>query len=128
MQNSRNTINKRMTNTIMEDHYYNNNYNTQPGVSQEKTLSPEDQERIKEAYKENISDTITAAVAHMIENAVRSGLTVDEIIMAIEDTGFAQNPTPFYLRKILQTWAENGVTVSRIRHYVGANRALPWWK
>lgn len=139
MTNTRNIPNKTMNpiKTITEDeHYtidYNNNYNTAPGVSQEnkckrRPLSPPECEMIKEAYLQNISDTMTAAVAHLIEKAFDSGLQVDEIIMAIEETGMAKNPTPWYLKRILENWAENGVTVSRIRHLVGPNRALPWWK
>lgn len=129
MTNNRNPINKTMTieNIITEDHNYYN-YTTQPGVSQEKPYCLEDFDLIKEAYHDNISDTITATVANMIEKAFYNGLTRDEIIMAIEDTGMARYPSPWYLKKILETWAENGVTVSRLRNTVKANKANVWWK
>lgn len=131
MTNSRNTSNNTMTNSntiITEDHYNNNYYNTEPGVSQPRYMTPEECDAIKDAYLNNISDTMTAAVAHMIEQAFTAGLTSSEIIMAIEDTGMAKFPSPWYLKKILTTWAENGVTVSRIRNLVQSNRAQPWWK
>lgn len=129
MTNNRNLSNNTMnSNTISHDYYYNNNYTTQPGVSQEKCLSAEDCETIKQAYLNNISDTMSMAVANMLEKAYEHGLTVDEIVMAIEETGFAKDPTPWYLRKILENWAENGVSFSRIRHTYGKNKAVPWWK
>lgn len=104
---------------------YNNNYiNTAPGV----LFTCEEMERIKNAYLDNISDRIPAAVAVMIERAIDHGLTCDEIVMAIEETGFAPYPSPRYLQKVLENWAENGVTVSRIKHSVSANRASAWWK
>jgi len=64
----------------------------------------------------------------MIEKAFANGLEANEIIMAIEETGFAPQPSPWYLKKILENWVTNGVTVSKIRHLVSANRGLPWWR
>lgn len=126
MTANRNTTNNSMTDQQKNQDNYNNYYynNTVPGVS----LTPEDGERIKEAYLDNIADRMTGAVANMITNAFNRGLSVNEIVMAIEETGFAPNPSPAYLRRILENWAENGVTVSKIKHLVSANRALPWWK
>ena len=106
------------------NNYYNNNYTHVTG----RFLSPEQCEAIKIAYVENISDRVPGAVAHMIEKAFASGLEADEIVMAIEETGFAPQPSPWYLKKILENWVENGVTVSRIRHEVSKNQGLPWWK
>lgn len=107
--------------------YYNNNYynnSTEPGVF----LSCEEMERIKDAYLDNVSNNITGAVAAIIEKAIQSGLTGDEIVMAIEETGFAPFPSPRYLQKVLENWAENGVTISKIRHEISSNRGNPWWK
>lgn len=127
MTTNRNTTNNNMTE--QQKHHqdnYNNYYynNTVPGVS----LTAEDGERIKEAYLDNISDRMTGAVANMITNAINKGLTVNEIIMAIEETGFAPQPSPAYLRRILENWAESGVTFSKILHAHHINKALPWWK
>ena len=126
-------------NTTTVDHHnsnYNNyNYNnryTDPGVRVEKTLSPEEGEAIVEAYKLNISEYgMTAAVAQEIEQAYAKGLTAEEIILAIEETGFAPRPSPAYLRAILRNWAFSGVTVTK--NPVGGsniktNNAQPWWK
>lgn len=104
------------------DNYY---YNTHTSG---RFLTPENGEAIKTAYLENISDTMTGAVAHMIEDAFKNGLEAAEIVMAIEETGFAPRPSPAYLRKILENWVTNGVTVSKIRHEVQSNRGQPWWK
>ena len=111
---------------IPHNQYYNNNTNNdtpEPGV-----LSPEDGERMREAYEDNIGRPMTLAVASMIEKALAHGLTVDEIIMAIEETGFARDPSPWYLRAILEHWAATGVTVSKARHEIRANRGVRWWR
>ena len=103
-----------------------NNYNVSHAAG--RFMSPEDCAAIKDAYCDNISDTMTGAIARMIEDAFKSGLEASEIVMAIEETGFAPRPSPWYLRKILENWVENGVTVSKIRHEVKANKGQPWWK
>ena len=106
------------------NNYYNNNYTHGAG----RFLSPERCEAIKMAYVENISDRVPGAVAHMIERAFASGLEADEIVMAIEETGFAPQPSPWYLKKILENWVTYGVTMSRIRHEQKINQGVPWWK
>lgn len=108
-----------------QDNYNNYYYNTHVTG---RFLNPEQCEAIKQAYIDNISDSLTAAVANMIESAFKHGLEANEIVMAIEETGFAPRPSPAYLRRVLENWVENGVTVSKIRHEVSANRGLPWWK
>lgn len=104
-----------------QNHYYNNNYNNY------NQTSPEAMQTIREAYEENIGQ-LTGAVAKLIEQVLDHGLTAEEVVMAIEETGFAPKPSPAYLRRILQNWAETGVTVSRIRHLAAPNRALKWWR
>lgn len=117
------------TRNIIQNH--NNNYisngagRVQPGRPVRAT--PADFERIRETYADNIG-TMTAAIGRMIERALDHGLTVDEICMAIEETGFAPRPTAWYLRAILEAWAENGVTISKIRHQVKANAGTRWWR
>lgn len=102
----------------------NNNYNHASG----RFMTPENCEAILTAYQENINETMPGAVAHMIEDAYKHGLEADEIVMAIEETGFAPKPSPWYLRKILENWVTNGVTVSKLRHEIKANKGLPWWR
>lgn len=98
-------------------------------VDPDRKWLPEEGERILESYLENINDTMTSAVAHMIERAYQSGLSVDEIIMAIEETAFAPHPSPRYLRAVLKSWIETGFTVSKIRHFSSQNDSrIAWWK
>lgn len=101
----------------------NNNYHPEPGVSYTK----EDLDEIRAAYEDNIG-TLTGAAACMIEEAMMHGISPSDVIMAIEDTGMAPRPTPYYLRAILRRWAETGVTVSRNRRTVKPNTASKWWR
>ena len=97
-----------------EYNYHNNNYNnidTEPGV----LISPEDGERIAQSYHRNIGN-LTGAVASFITQAVASGLTVANILEAIEITGFAPRPSAAYLRAILRNWIRDGVTTSQIKY------------
>ena len=120
------TSSRTSTTSSITDHQ--NDYNNYYTHAAERFLSPEDCEAIKNAYQENISDAMPGAVAHLIERAFASGLTAEEIVMAIEETGFAPRPSPWYLKAILENWVENGVTVSKIRHLAKANRGIAWWK
>ena len=134
MTTRRNNIDKTMTEQQEKEHnnnqgyapynYYNNNIHTDPGVFQPK----EALERIAEAYRANIAREITQAAARLIEDALRHGMEPDTVILAIEETGLASRPSPYYLRAVLQNWAESGVTVSRARNRQGRTDARPWWK
>ena len=108
-----------------QNHY---NYNKAHGTG--RFMTPEDCEAIKTAYLDTISDTMSGAVARMIEDAFKAGLTADEIVMAIEETGFAPRPSPLYLRKILQNWAESGCVMSKLnKNNSHINRDVkPWWR
>ena len=103
------------------DHYnYNNYYYNNPNGAG-RALTECDQQLLKEAYCDNIG-TMTGAAAKLLENAFDGGLTVDELVMAIEETGLAPRPSAYYLKAILENWARNGVTVSKMRHQIKANR------
>ena len=109
------------------DHYnYNNNYYNNPNGAG-RALTECDQQLLKEAYCDNIG-TMTGAAAKLLESAFDGGLTVDELVMAIEETGLAPRPSAYYLKAILENWARNGVTVSKMRHQIKVNRAMKWWK
>ena len=109
------------------DHYnYNNNYYNNPNGAG-RALTECDQQLLKEAYCDNIG-TMTGAAAKLLERAFDSGLSVDELVMAIEETGLAPRPSAYYLKAILENWARNGVTVSKMRHQIKVNRAMKWWK
>ena len=110
------------------DDYNNNNYNIAPGAGRvPRLMLPEDMEMIRDAYLDNIGP-MTGAVAKLIETAIDHGLTAKEVVMAIEETGLAPRPSAYYLKAILENWAQNGVTVSKLRREVQANSARKWWK
>lgn len=106
------------------DYYYN--YNNTHGAR--RILPPEAGERIREAYIDNVSDRMTGAAAKIIEEAYQAGMTIEQIIMAIEDTGLAPRPSPAYLRAILVEWTRCGIAVSRSTREVTQCKAKPWWK
>ena len=118
-----------------DNYYYNNNIiHTEPGVLSknlptfDRKWLPEDGERILNAYLDNVADHMTAAAAAVIENAYKAGLEVDEIIMAIEETGLAERPTPFYLRAVLKNWIAEGYCKSRLRNIQEKNNSrVAWW-
>lgn len=93
-------------------------------------MTPEQCEAIRIAYVDNISETMTGAVARMIEDAFKHGLEANEIVMAIEETGFAPRPSPWYLKKILENWAESGCVMSKINKELSHPNYMvkPWWK
>lgn len=106
----------------MIEHKKDNNYNnynnrhTEPGVC----ISAEDGERIAHAYLGAIGP-LNAFTARMIEDAIKQGLTVDNILAAIEHTAFAPRPSAAYLRAILRSWAAHGVSAPRNQP------AASWW-
>ena len=108
--------------------YYNNNIAPGTGrVAEKEVLLPADYEAIREAYTDNIGP-MTGAAAKLIEKALDGGLKVEEVIMAIEETGLAPRPSAYYLKAILENWVECGVTVSRLRHEVRVNSGQKWWR
>ena len=114
---------------ILENHEYYNNYNTRAREDAETPIpGNEVMQRIAQAYRENISTTITKAAAGIIEQALTHGMEPNTIILAIEETGLASRPSPYYLRAVLRNWAEWGVICSRAREKSGITEARPWWK
>ena len=106
------------------DQDYDNNIMYHAAGRVPRFLSPEDGERIRDEYLDNIGP-MTSAAANMIENFFAEGIEVEEIIMAIHDTGLASRPSAYYLRAILQNWITQGVTRSRAHNYSTINR---WWE
>lgn len=104
-----------------------NNYNTRARARKE-LPGKEAMGLIAEAYRANISETITRAAATIIEEALTHGMETDTVIMAIEETGLASRPSPYYLRAVLRNWAENGVVMSRITGEIRTTEGTPWWK
>ena len=95
----------------------------------EKQLPPREvMEQIAEAYRANINTMISKAAAGIIERALSAGMEPATVILAIEETGMASRPSPYYLSAVLRNWAENGVVVSRARDIgVKTTEARPWW-
>ena len=85
-------------------------------------------EEIAKAYRANINTMISKAAAGIIERALSAGMEPATVILAIEETGMASRPSPYYLSAVLRNWAENGVVVSRARDIgVKTTEARPWW-
>ena len=127
-----NTTSSTMTNSSIDQYEYhhqfdNNNNNNNISHGAGRVLTAEEGEAIRDAYTDNIG-AMTGATARMIEQAFDGGLTANEIILAIEETGMAERPTPWYLRAILRNWAETGVTVARLTGECRANKATKWWR
>ena len=87
-------------------------------------------EKIAEAYRANINQMITGVAAGIIEQALRKGMEPATVILAIQETGMAPRPSPYYLAAILRNWAETGVVLSRSRGGadVSTTQARPWWR
>lgn len=87
-------------------------------------------EQIARAYRDNINPMITGAAAGIIERALRNGMEPATVIEAIEETGMAPRPSPYYLSAVLRNWAENGVVLSKSRGGadIHTTQARPWWQ
>ena len=112
--------------TTTNHNFYNNNYNinTEPGVF---ILSPEDGARICKAYTDSIGP-LNGTIANMITSFMKQGLTLDDIILAIEETAFAPRPSAAYLRAILRNWLRDGRTIARARHASQHDTPDEWWR
>ena len=85
-------------------------------------------EKIAEAYKANIGPMITQAAAIVIENALKAGMEPSTVMWAIEETGLAARPSPYYLRAVLRNWAEYGVAASHVREDWKRTNGMPLWR
>ena len=97
--------------------YYNNSH-TEPGVS----INREAGERIVQAYTQAVGP-MNYFVAQEIEKAVQQGLTVANVLEAIQITSFAPRPSAAYLRAVLRNWIRDGVS-----HRQQAPQKSSWWK
>ena len=118
-------------NTSGENNYYNNTTRGRACSDQPAEMpGREIMDQIAEAYRQNINPMISGVAAQMIEQALKSGMEPGTVILAIEETGMASRPSPYYLAAILKRWAESGVVVSRSRggFDVSTTAARPWWR
>ena len=111
-----------------KDYNYYNNIITTQGRACSDLPGDEVMEKITESYHANIGPMITQAAANIIENALRAGMEPSTVILAIEETGLAATPSPYYLRAVLKNWAEWGVVSSRARETWKRTNGVPWWK
>lgn len=117
-----------------KNYYYNNYYPARTCARAREDgdeLPPQEvMQQIAKVYHENINATITRVAAGVIERALKSGMEPATVILAIEETGMASRPSPYYLSAVLRHWAETGVVLSRSRGSadVMTTEARPWWK
>lgn len=101
---------------------------TEPGVC----IPPEDLSAIRDAYIMAINMPMTASIAHEIEAALKDGMETCCILDAIQQTGNAPRPSPYYLRAILQRWRRDGIlTADKLAADKGRHEqrtAPPWWQ
>ena len=97
-----------------------------------KQFSEEEGARILQAYTDNISDFMPKVVAEELEAAYNNGMTVFEIMQAIEITGFAPRPSAQYLRAVLRHWAYTGnhlwYNETTGRRIIEPTQAKPWFR
>ena len=122
--------NKQNDTSIRDDNDYNYNITRNQACSEFELPGKEIMDMIVAAYQANISEWISASVAHIIEDALRHGMEPATVILAIQETGMAPRPSPYYLAAVLRNWAENGVVLSKSSgyHKVSTTKAKPWWR
>ena len=94
-------------------------------------ISPEALEAIREAYVACVG-FMTASIAHEIEAAIKDGMFPEVVIDAIQQTGNAPRPSPYYLRTILRRCRRDGIlnadqlAADKEKHE--QRSTPPWWK
>ena len=139
MTTDRKIIDTSSTTTRTEQQYNHGNdyyYNNIPARARARDAAADElpgneiMHRIATCYKANVNPMITAVAAGIIERALKHGMEPETIIKAIEETGMASRPSPYYLSAVLRNWAESGVTVTRTTGQadVRTTEARPWWR
>lgn len=128
--NEQDNQNEQNDTSISDDNNYNYNTTRSRASSSFELPGKEVMDMIVAAYQANISEWISASVAHIIEDALRHGMEPATVILAIQETGMAPRPSPYYLAAVLRNWAENGVVLSKSSgyHKVSTTKARPWWR
>lgn len=90
---------------------------------------------ISEAYRSNLGGSVPVAIARLMSQLYKDGMSVDVMVYAIQETSWAKNPTPFYLRAILLRYDRQGLkTLEQVIHdseefaarYGQNDDNLPW--
>lgn len=101
---------------------------TEPGVC----ISSEALDIIREAYIVHVGMPMTAAIAHEIEAALHDSMQPDVVLDAIQQTGSAPRPSPYYLRAILRRWRRDGIRnadqLAADKNKHEQRTTPPWWK
>lgn len=132
LNNSRTSSSPSST-TIRSSSSTSTSIDTAPGVF----FSEEDLKAIREAYVMSVGE-LNVMVASMLERFLRAGLEPLAVIHAIEETGMAMMPSPYYLRAILTRYVREGLHTledvlaaeaerDRRRYEAGEQRAQRWY-
>ena len=132
-QNEQEQQEKNQDSSIQHHDDYHNNYNyttRSQACSPSELPGKEIMDMIVSSYKANINEWISGAAASIIEDALKHGMEPATVILAIQETGMAPRPSPYYLAAVLRNWAENGVVVSKSSgfHKIRTTQAKPWWR
>lgn len=82
--------------------------NTAPGVSPDKA-------RLLNAYQ-RVLGKMTSQIGWYLTELIEDGMEIDVIIHAIEETAWARNPSPRYMRCILERYRDDEIySMSQLR-------------
>lgn len=70
---------------------------------------PEALELLQNYYSDNLGTAMPFPIADLVARAAKAGMTVEAVMLAIDETMFAPRPSPHYLRAILTRWLGAGV-------------------
>lgn len=84
---------------------------TEPGVSESERRREyaraemnARRDEIIAAYEEALECPLRATVANLMLDFIAAGHSIEQLLEAIERTGFASRPSPQYLRTVLRNW------------------------
>lgn len=75
-------------------------YHTHPGVF----YNDDELEAIARSYKSVMGYDINSTIGHFIKRCMVAGMEAGVVLDAIERTGWARNPSPYYMRAILKRY------------------------
>ena len=85
------------------------------------SINREAGERIVQAFTQAVGP-MNYFIAQEIEKAIQQGLTVANVLEAIQITSFAPRPSAAYLRAVLRNWIRDGVSHRR------QPQQSSWWQ
>lgn len=106
MTNSRQNTNNNQT--YQQERTAGRSSSTTTIHTEPRVCTAQDLEAIRVAYNGTIGP-LTAPIAHFLEKCMAAGIEPAVIVDAIERTGWARRPSPFYLRAILQRYLREDI-------------------